>query len=56
VLIEAARDVIDVVNVPGDRMEVLAEAIVEFLDRRVAQIFDSRGRHRLHDHVTDRDQ
>src|ERR1700733_10556145 len=37
-------------------MKVLAEAIVEALDRLVAQTLDLRRRHRLHDDVADRDE
>ena len=54
--IELRGNFLDVVDVPCDRMEMLAETVVEFFDRRIAQVGDLGRRHRFHDHVADTDQ
>src|SRR5690242_14276215 len=52
--VELNENFSDVIDVPGDRMEMLAEAFVKFRDRLVRRVALLRGHHRLHDHVADR--
>src|SRR5262252_6311115 len=55
-LVEPGGDVLNIIDVPGDRMKMLTEAVVEFLHRLIAQVLYASRHHRFHNDLPDSDE